>query len=294
MRATIGVLAVVAACRTADPAPPPEPAPEVPDTATQARKPGSACTIAPGERTETIAVAGTERVVERWVGPDATADAPVVLAWHGFGSDPSIMMSRLDLDVHWRDAIVLAPHGLPRTFDQFGETARPGWQVHLGELEDRDLALFDALIERLRDEGCGDLSRVYTTGFSNGGFFSNVLACHRAEAIAAAAPVGGGGPFVTGCGPAPAVLLMHGRHDRVVAFAQATESFSTWTAHARCGPAQPPPDGACTRAPDCRDDAEITLCAFAGDHVWPPDHAARVAEFLRRHARAPKSGMRAP
>lgn len=245
----------------------------------------SACDWASGKTTVTVTVDGTPRRFVRWVGPEAGAKAPVLLGWHGFGSRPEWMLRALKPDTHWRDAIVIAPYGEGRSFEQFGDAVEPGWQVSKGELDDRDLKLFDAIMGQLQDTGCGDLDRVYTTGFSNGGFFSNVLACHRADEIAAAAPTGGGGPFVKGCGDVPAVLITHGRQDNVVPYASAEQTWSTWLGHAGCTTAAGPQGDACTRAEGCRTAAPIELCAFTGRHEWPAGHEARLAEFLRAQAR---------
>ncbi len=244
------------------------------------------CPWEPGQTTVTVTVGDTPRRLIRWVGPEAGADAPVVFGWHGFGSRPEWILRGLEVDEQWRDAIVIAPYGEGRTFEQFGDAVQPGWQVAKGELDDRDLKLFDVIVQQLRDTGCGDLDRVYTTGFSNGGFFSNVLACHRADAIAAAAPTGGGGPFQPGCGRPPAVLITHGRADDVVAFSMAEHTWSTWLLEAGC-PSAPGPEGAsCVRASGCKDDALVEFCAFDGRHEWPAGHAAKIAAFLRGHTRA--------
>ncbi|MEX1365365.1 MAG: hypothetical protein AB1Z98_19720, partial [Nannocystaceae bacterium] len=159
------------------------------------------CSLPAGESARAITIGDTPREYLLHVGSELSDPPAVVFAWHGFGSRAELSRAALEGPQRWSDAIVVAPRGLPRTFEQFGDTARAGWQIASGELEDRDLALFDGIVAELSGLGCLDPARVYTTGFSNGGFFSNVLACHRGEVIAAAAPVGGGGPFVLPCGP---------------------------------------------------------------------------------------------
>jgi poly(3-hydroxybutyrate) depolymerase len=186
----------------------------------------------------------------------------------------------------WEDAIVVAPQGEPRTFEQFGDRARPGWQVMKGELGDRDLAFFDAMVADLESRGCLDRDRVYSTGFSNGGFFTNVLGCNRGDVLAAIAPAGGGGPFERECkqGALP-VLVTHGREDQVVEYAMGEGSFQYWTAHNGCSADARAPANACADAPGCPEGAAVRMCSLAIGHEWPADQAARTTEFLRAFTR---------
>jgi polyhydroxybutyrate depolymerase len=184
----------------------------------------------------------------------------------------------------WNDAIIVAPQGAPRTFEQFGDRARPGWQIDEGDLGGRDLAMFDALVGELERRGCLDRRRVYSTGFSNGGFFSNVLACHRGDVIAAAAPVGGGGPF-SPCTAKVPIMITHGRADEVVAHEMAEQTFGRWIGQNGCDAGARPPASGCADAPGCPADAQVRMCSHDMGHVWPDGQSERVTEFLRRFAR---------
>lgn len=273
----------------------PSPAPSVTraDTGTSsvvdARDPApKTCSLAPGQVRERLDVHGVAREYVRVVGDRVKAPAPVLLVWHGFGSNPEQMLAGVQPEL-WSDAILVAPAGLGRTFEQFGNKERPGFQVHAGELGDRDLKLFDAILEELGATACIDESRVYTTGFSNGGFFSNVLACHRGDRIAAAAPVGGGGPFVPGCGPPVPVLVTHGRRDEVVPFGTGEQSWTFWHRHDGCTGAAALPAAGCVDADGCAAGTQVSACVFDGGHVWPAEQPARVREFLIRHVRRPAS-----
>jgi polyhydroxybutyrate depolymerase len=246
------------------------------------------CSLAPGQVRTSLEVHGVAREYVRVVGEQVKAPAPVLLVWHGFGSNPEQMLAGVRPEL-WSDAILVAPLGLGRTFEQFGDRERPGFQVHAGELGDRDLKLFDAMLEELRATGCIDESRVYTTGFSNGGFFSNVLACHRGDRIAAAAPVGGGGPFVQGCGPPVPVLVTHGRTDEVVPFGSGEQTWAFWRRHDGCTDAAALPSEGCVDAEGCAAGSQVSACVFDGGHVWPPEQPTRVREFLVRHVRRPSA-----
>jgi hypothetical protein len=115
-----------------------------------------ACTLQPGERTHTIQVDGSRRRYTVNVGPEAIGrgQAPVVFVWHGFGDAGRRFMTNTGFARAWPEAVIIAAEGRDRSFPQFGSHARPGWQVRKGELEDRDLALFDALLAELASSSC--------------------------------------------------------------------------------------------------------------------------------------------
>ncbi|MBK8234651.1 MAG: hypothetical protein IPK74_03745 [Deltaproteobacteria bacterium] len=246
------------------------------------------CRLTAGDHELDLEVAGAPRHLLLEVGDEVRSTPPVVFAWHGFGDSPWSAKASLASEPGWRDAIIVAPQGGPRTFDQFGPKPRAGWQVHAGELGDRDLAFFDAIVAELARLDCLDRSRVYSTGFSNGGFFTNVLACHRSEVLAAVAPAGGGGPFETCDGPRIPTLITHGRKDGVVPFAMAETSLTRWAARNGCSAKPKAPTQGCSVVPGCDADAPVEMCALAIDHVWPEGQSRRVTEFLRRFRKTTK------
>lgn len=211
-------------------------------------------------------------------GSSAGADAPVVFTWHGWGGSAASSMGALRPEKHFEDMIVVAATGLPRGFKQFGDRTNPGWQVTSEEFDGRDLALFDALLEGL--EQCGTPQAVYSTGFSNGGFFSNLIGCERADRLTAIAPVGGGGPFTDTCGGAVPVMITHGRKDDVVGFDMAENSHQQWAKHNGCEVAAVP-DGEACAASTC--EADVRFCAWDGPHRWPGDASERIAGFFQEH-----------
>jgi len=54
-----------------------------------------------------------------------------------------------------------------------------GWNT-MGNIES-DLVLADAMVDWAREHTCTDTSKVFATGFSSGGFESNLVGCHRAN-----------------------------------------------------------------------------------------------------------------
>lgn len=238
----------------------------------------STCPLSPGYAQLSVDVAGTTRTVLARLGGVAGSRPPLVLAWHGFGSSAANTMGALRPEVAFDDALVIAPTGLGRTFAKFGDSERPGWQVTSGELGDRDLALFDAILTQLAS--CYDAERVYSTGFSNGGHFSHLLGCARADKVTAIAPVGGSLKQEAGCaGPVP-TLIVHGTADRVVPFSLAEDSLRSWKERNRCDPA-PVRQGDRCQQYTCKED--LRMCPFDGAHTWPGWATEEVRAFFAAH-----------
>ena len=97
-------------------------------------------------------------------GPKSTgARVPVVLAFHGHG-DTNVNFAGVELHEAWPGAIVVYPQGLPASRDGLS-----GWQTESGMDRDRDLKLVDEILVSLHKAFKVDDSRIYATGFSNGG-----------------------------------------------------------------------------------------------------------------------------
>ena len=251
--------------------------------ATSAREhpaPALNCPLDPGRSSHEIRVDARVREVKIEVGPRAGKDgpAPVIFLWHGWGGDPRRLLNGLDLARVWPEAVVVAPRGLPRRFPGMGARIYPGWQIADGELADRDLQLFDALVRELSPLACLDAHRFVSSGFSNGGYFSNLLGCRRANVLAAIAPVSGAGPYEDSCDAPIPVWIAHGSHDRIVPLQQGRVSFETWQKRNGCEVSEPAPAG-CSKGAACN--RETVLCTFPGGHLWPRQLAKSWVRFLQ-------------
>ncbi len=117
------------------------------------------------------------------VGP-----APLVFGWHGHGGTAT-GCERWGLEALWPEAIFVYAQGLPtpgRLTDPEGK--KSGWQAQSGVMKDRDLKLFDTILEDLRGKFSIDEKRIYSTGHSNGGGMTYLLAEQRPGVFAAIAP----------------------------------------------------------------------------------------------------------
>jgi polyhydroxybutyrate depolymerase len=201
-----------------------------------------------------------------------------MLAFHGFTSNGAQLRASLGFDTLTESDGVIVVH--PDGHDGvrlLGTTGR-GWDV--GASKDRDTRFVTALLDHIEAGRCVDRARVFATGFSNGGFFSSLLACTLADRVAAVAAVGGA-RALGDCAPARPVpiLLLHGRADEIVDPARVRDARDWWAGRNACGA---PSDGAdCRRYTDCR--AEVVHCEGPHGHTWPRDGRATVWRFFAAH-----------
>jgi len=150
---------------------------------------------------------------------NGNTDVPLVLNFHGYGSNATEQMNYGDFrDLSDTEGFLLV-HPQGTTIN--GER---GWNVGFpgsGSTTD-DVGFTEALIDELANLYAINLDRVYATGMSNGGFMSFLLACQLSQKIAAIASVAGSmTPDTYGlCSaqhPIP-ILQIHGTSDSVVPY----------------------------------------------------------------------------
>lgn len=268
----------------------------------------SATSIATGRRIEqTIDVGGVTREYILDVPDILKPGEPAALLFdfHGVGHSGAGVWSVSQFkDLAPREKLITVyPTGLPVTFTRDDRTfSGPGWEIRtLAPNRDVDFTL--AVLDRLEQTYCIDRARVYSTGFSNGGYFSHVLACTHPERFAAVAPVSGGWFDGWRCTPSRAVpvLIQHGRQDQVIDVGEARRAFEAWLAIDGCTPhdAAPAPsatnaaptrddaasskDMSCKTGGGCRDGAAVVYCEGDFAHRWPASATERVWSFLRAH-----------
>lgn len=248
---------------------------------------------------------GADHAVRIFV-PDelASTPAPVVLDFHGLGSDgPSqAAYSGYETLAAQEGFVAVHPTGVESSWelDQFDDPERP---------ERDDLAFVDVLIDTVVGEWCGDPDRIYSTGMSNGGFFTARLLCERADRIAAAASIAGLSHH-DGCEPARPVpyIAFHGTDDGIVPFdgdgdsplaldteistefftQVMPEEFAEFAAAAGCSPeptrTELTPDVIEYDYDGCDDGVPMTFYELPGSgHSWPNSPIADAVGGLGYH-----------
>jgi len=158
---------------------------------------GSAVPLAPIETCPSIGAglttdflsAGVERTFDLVVPSNYSADSnwPLLFAYHGINSNISAMLDWSELrsfaDTH--NVLIVAPQALDLAgavvFDSFSDPKN-----------NRDLMLFDDMVNCISESYSVDPERVWVTGMSAGGLMTGMLIARRNEVIASAAPFSGG------------------------------------------------------------------------------------------------------
>jgi len=207
---------------------------------------------------------------------------PLLFALHGLTQTGNIMMQFTDFNTYadQYDFIVVYPDGVSNS-----------WNVGFsGGSTANDVGFLSALIDTLQVQYGIDLNRVYSTGFSNGGFMSYRLACELTDRIAAIASVAGTMTDAAwgSCQPSRnmPVMHIHGTSDFVVMYnggfgnTSVDEVLGLWRGFSNC-----PDTAVVTDLPDlvqegstvttytwapCDDSVEVILYkVINGGHTWP-------------------------
>jgi len=137
-----------------------------------------------------------------------------------------------------------------------------------------DTDFFDTLLDLMSTTYCIDEARIFATGHSSGGYFTNTLACQRGDVLRAIGPVSGGGPFVFGttCTGQVAAWITHGTADETVALTNGESSRDYWAEQNGCDVTQttvPSPDYPCVEYTGCDAGFPVRWCEHPGGHDWP-------------------------
>ena len=153
-------------------------------TMTAAPSAGCGTEQTPGNDERTITSDGEERSYRINIPRDydASTPLPLVLGFHGNGSDGAEFQNYTGLPT--LPAITVFPDG-----DL--EDGKRSWQGAPYASGADDVAFVADLLDSIESEHCIDLNRVFATGKSNGGGMVSVLACHLRDRFSAFAPVAG-------------------------------------------------------------------------------------------------------
>ncbi len=268
-------------------------------------------TIAPGTQRGTIASGGRTREFNIRIPPnyDGASPLPLLFVFHGGNGEGAMIQNSLGFDALTdRDgAIAVYPDGIEKNWaDGRGTT-----DASLAGVD--DIGFVADLIDHMSTHLNIDDEKVWVTGVSNGGFFTQHLACELSDRIDAIAPVISALPSAARdtCRPGDALpmLAIQGTEDAFITFeggdashdrlgigdGGAIESADTtrafWAERYGC---TPEPEVTALEPVDAQDSTRATLYAYRGcqdgaridyyivtgmGHTWPPNEGAtpRVA-----------------
>ncbi len=156
-----------------------------------------------------VTVNGIERsflltVPRRYVEHDP---APLIVAFHGRTNSNEQVRAYFGLDREATGYFVAYPAAIKKDNGSFS-WSDPGDKG----LEWRDIAFFDALVEKLGNNYCIDLDKIYVVGHSLGASMASVVACARGGVVRASAVVGGSA-IVGNCRGPTAALIINNPND---------------------------------------------------------------------------------
>lgn len=241
-----------------------------------------------GVTTQPIQAAGLDRSYLRVVptGYDPSQPIPVVFVWHGNNwSGESLREQSMTLETAFGEpAIFVYANGLEvdeLPIEAAGGVDGTGWDWRPAG---RDVALFDAILEDLRENFCIDSSRVFSFGRSHGGFFANALACARGDVIRRTAVVSGGFPgTVVGDACAAAsmpIWIAHNAGDDSVVVSYAQQARDHWVARNGCDSTTTAVSPAPCASYDGCASAGVTYCEVNANSHEPPSFALETAAIF--------------
>lgn len=234
-----------------------------------------------------VSVRGTTRtyLVVEPTEPDARKHYPLVLVLHGDGGDASGFHEGWPIEkATGKNAILAYLDGDQRTWDL--ETT----------VDNRDVAFAEAAVADVARDHDIDRSRVFAAGYSSGGFFANVLACHRPALLRAIASNAGGAPYnqllrwPNGYPMCPgqkpvAMLALHGEHDFSVTLDSGRFSAEYWAYVNGCNDKEMESTGykECRLYRGCPAGKAVGFCSVPSLEHWVwSDSAEAIWTFFQR------------
>lgn len=153
-----------------------------------------------------------------------------------------------------------------------------------------DLSFFDEMLKTVRSELCVDENRVFVTGISSGGYFSNDVGCKRGDVLRGLIPVAPG-PATSwnGCKGPVDTMIIHSPRDSVVPFSRGLQVRDHWRGANGCtDKTGPGADAICESHQGCKPGYGLQLCRHMDSfyqntfHGWPLIANRLILDFIQR------------
>ncbi len=163
-----------------------------------------------GTTKHTVPIAGVQREFLVHVPPKPTGKMPLVVDFHGAGSNmvEQAVYSGFDQVADANDFVVATPNGVDAPIRQWNFLGKD------------DVAFAKAIIDELVANACVDTNHAYAAGISSGSAMSASLACQASDRFAGFGLVAGDFYNATFCGNAEQrpIVIFHGTADAVVPY----------------------------------------------------------------------------
>ena len=150
---------------------------------------------------------------------DSAQPVPLLLAMHGLGDNATnFQATGFNQIADTANFIVVYPNALPDPL-----LGSSGWNAGVNPLNNtNDVGFLNVLLDSILQQYAIDTNRIYSTGFSLGGFMTYRLACEIGDRLAAVASVAGTLPTssIANChsGKTMPVLHLHGTNDQTIPY----------------------------------------------------------------------------
>lgn len=192
----------------------------------------------------------------------------LVFVFHGDGGTGSSARNALNMEsVAGDDAIFVYPDGTNKT-----------WDLDKLEGANADLTFVQALIAEHSTSFCINPKKIFSTGFSRGGYMANHVACRMGNVIRGVASHASGGPFsgtydskgnLVCVGGPVAAAVFHGLSDGNVAPSEGEKSVKYYARVASCAASSKPVDPSpCVAFDSCTQPLMQCKIPGLGHQVW--------------------------
>jgi predicted peptidase len=209
---------------------------------------------------------------------------PLIFRWHGSGGDG--LSGGLDIEYSsGNDAIVVGADGLNKNW--YSEADPDDWLLNIDnsnllfDTDPVDLMFFDLMLKTIEKQYCIDRDRIFSYGFSVGGYFTNLLACERGNVLRASAAIAGG-PRGGLCRGKVAAWFLHDADDKVIPISKGKSARDRAIALNGCSTKTVDLGEGCVRYLGC-EATPVVWCESTGfGHNIRGDYApARVWKFFQ-------------
>ena len=211
---------------------------------------------------------------------DSNTPLPLIFALHGYDMNNVALVDLYDFTKQsGNKAITVLPQG---------EGPAPGNTSHWGDqvlkstwtANSANYTFIETLKADLQDRYCIDTSRVFISGFSMGGMFTNSMACDHNDWFRGYAPVEGMGPSSCADKSAtPAIIIHQGTRDTIVdpeTGGEPTRDF--WTKQNGCNTTTSSVYTGCTSYGACAE--PVVYCVGNWDHTVNATITGNVWSFF--------------
>ena len=247
------------------------------------------CGRSPGEMPLSVTVNSEERnflltIPKEYVSHDPS---PLLIAFHGRTNSNAQVRSYMGFDRAAEEFFVAYPAAIKNSNGSYS-WSNPGDTPN----QIRDVLFFDALVEKIADQYCIDMNRIFVAGHSLGAWMANTIACIRGDVIRASGSVGGDSIITPCAGPAAAIII-HNPDDNLSSFRSAELARDLRIRENACSAesdAVLPYSLLCRKYQSCDAGNDVIFCPHELDidpqgnyypHNWPREATPTIVEFFR-------------